>query len=188
MSTAMELLSTEVCDDILVVDLESRQINIPDTVENLGVESDDSVRVLHFKIPRYYYEVDLSEFSIRINYKNTSGVGGAYDISNFAIEEGMIKFDWVVARHVTVRRGNVVFNVCLRDVVNDVVEREFNTAIATLPVLEGLETGAYVVEEYADVFEQWMYENSTRMIPAYSSANNGQVLKIIDGVPTWSDI
>jgi hypothetical protein len=135
----MDLLSDRVCDDILTVDLESRRIIIPDTVENLGVESDDSVRVLHFRVPRQYCEVDLSEFSIRINFKNTSGAGGSYDISKPTIESDMIKFDWIIERPVTVKRGNVVFNVCLREIIDGVVEREFNTAIASLPVLEGLQ-------------------------------------------------
>lgn len=154
MSTAMDLLSGWVCDDVLTVDLESRRIIIPDTVENLGVESDDSVRVLHFQVPRQYCEVDLATFAVRVNYKNTSGAGGCCDISNFSIEGGAIKFDWLVERQVTVKRGVVAFNVCFREIVNDVVEREFNTTPATLPVLEGLETSEEIVSEYADVFEQ----------------------------------
>lgn len=187
MATAEELLASDQCDDILTVDLESRQITISDTVENLGVESDDSVRVLHFRVPRQYCEVDLSTFTIRVNYKNTSGAGGSYDISNPVIESDMILFDWIVARQVTVKKGNVLFNVCFREIVDDNVEREFNTAVATLPVLEGLETGDELVEEHVDLFEQWMYEASLKMLPDYSTANNGQVLKIVNGVPTWTN-
>ena len=160
MATAYELLSNEACDDILTVDLESRRIIIPATVENLGVESDDSVRVLHFQVPRQYCEVDLATFGIRVNFKNTSGAGGSYDISNFAIEDGMIKFDWLVERPVTVRKGDVVFNVCFREIVNDIVEREFNTAVASLPVLEGLETGSELVSEHTDIFEQLRNETA----------------------------
>lgn len=160
MSNAMELLSTEVCDDILNVDLESRKIVIPNTVQNLGVESDDSVRVLHFQVPRYYCEVDLSTFVIRINYKHASGAGGYYDISTPTVEENLIKFDWKVARQVVVKKGNVLFNVCFREIVDDVVNREFNTTIAILPVLEGLETGEEIVSEHIDVFEQLKYDLS----------------------------
>ena len=157
MPTAMDLLSPWVCDDVLVVDLETRQIIIPETVTNLGVESDASVRVLHFQVPRQYCEVDLSTFTIRVKYKNTSGAGGTYDITNPTIEDDVIKFDWVVARPVVSRRGNVVFNVCLREIVDEIVEREFNTTVTTLPVLEGLETGEEIVDDYADVFEQLKY-------------------------------
>lgn len=177
MPTAMDLLSNEICDDVLTVDLESRKITIPNTVMNLGVESDDSVRVLHFQVPRQSCGVDLALFSARVNYKNTSGSGGSYDIANFAIEDGMIKFDWVVERAVTVKRGDVVFNVCFREIVDDVVEREFNTTIATLPVLEGLETGEEIVEEHPDLFEQLRDElmNRTEM---FLTSPSGKRFKI----------
>ena len=36
-----------------------------------------------------------------------------------------------------------------------VVDQEFNTTVAKLPVLDGLETGEAVVQEYADVLMQW---------------------------------
>lgn len=186
MPTAMDLLSTWVCDDILTVDLESRQINIPDTVENLGVESDDSVRVLHFQVPRQYCDVDLSTFDIRVNFKNTSGAGGSYDVANFSIEEGMIKFDWLVERPVTVKRGDVVFNVCFREIINDVVDREFNTSIATLPVLEGLETGEEIVEEHIDILEQLL--NNSVHVRADMAVNNQNDPAYIFNRTHWKEV
>lgn len=74
MATADEILAAEVCDDILTVDLDSRIINIPKHVTNIGVQSDDNVRKLHFRVPRYYCDVDLSSFVIRINYMNAKKV------------------------------------------------------------------------------------------------------------------
>lgn len=179
MSNAMELLSTEVCDDILNVDLESRMIVIPNTVQNLGVESDDSVRVLHFQVPRYYCEVDLSTFVIRINYKHASGAGGYYDISTPTVEENLIKFDWKVARQVVVKKGNVLFNVCFREFTGSTVTREFNTTVATLPVLEGLEPGEELVKEHIDVFEQMLRDFSNGEWGGVSIPNGAEVGQII---------
>lgn len=178
MPTAMDLLLSGGCDDILTVDLESRQIIIPSTVENLGVESDDSVRVLHFQVPRQYCEVDLATFDMRVNYKNTSGAGGSYDISSFAVEAGMIKFDWVVARHATVKRGDVKFNVCFREMAGEEVKREFNTTTATLPVLEGLETSETIVEDHIDAFEQLrddIYENANEIVSQFVDQNADKI-------------
>ena len=155
MPTADELLTTEVCDDVLTVDLESRQILIPSSVKNIGVESDDNVRILHFRLPRYYCTTDLSEFAIRINYENAKGGGDLYDVKNPTVEGDFIKFDWIVGRYAVTYKGNVVFNVCLRDATNGVVNREFNTTIATLPVLQGLETGEAIIEQNSDILEQW---------------------------------
>lgn len=155
MPTADELLTAEVCDDVLTVDLESRQILIPSSVKNIGVESDDNVRILHFRLPRYYCTTDLSEFAIRINYENAKGGGDLYDVKNPTVENDLIKFDWIVGRYAVTYKGNVVFNVCLRDATDGVINREFNTTIATLPVLQGLETGEAIIEQNSDILEQW---------------------------------
>lgn len=154
MPTANELLSTEACDDILVVDLESRKIIIPKNVTVLGVEADDETRILHFHIPRYYCEVDLSEFSIQVHYRNANGKPDMYIVTNAAVEDDLVKFDWIVGRHAFVKKGNVTFSVCLKDLFEGIVRREFNTTVATLPVLEGLETGYDLSGGYTDIFEQ----------------------------------
>lgn len=155
MATALELLSAENCDDILTVDLDSRVIIIPKNVTNLGVESDDNVRLLHFRLPRQYCATDLSEFDIRINYENAKGGGDLYEVKDAVVGEDMITFDWLVGRYALTYRGNVEFSLCLRDVADGIVNREFNTTIAVLPVLPGLETGEAIIEDHVDILEQW---------------------------------
>ena len=157
MATAEELLaSAEACDDILTVDLDTQTIIIPKNVTILGVESDDSVRYLHFRVPRHFCKTDLSEFEIRINYENAKGQGDLYDVKNIIVEDDMIKFDWLVGRYAVTYKGNVEFNVCMRDVDSEGnILREFNTTPAVLPVLKGLETGEAIIEEHVDILEQW---------------------------------
>jgi hypothetical protein len=77
-----------------------------------------------------------------------------YIISNATVEDDLIKFDWVVGRHAFAKKGNVTFSVCLKDLFEGIVRREFNTTPATLPVLEGLETGRDLSEGHTDIFEQ----------------------------------
>lgn len=156
MATAEELLaSAEACDDILTVDLDTQTIIIPKNVTILGVESDDSVRYLHFRVPRHFCKTDLSEFEIRINYENAKSQGDLYEVKDAVVEDDWIKFDWLVGRYAVTYKGNVEFNVCMRDVDNGEVKREFNTTPATLPVLRGLETGEAIIEEHVDILEQW---------------------------------
>ena len=154
MPTANELLSAEACDDILVVDLESRLITIPKNVSILGVEADDETRILHFQVPRYYCNIDLSEFKIRVNYRNANSEPDMYIVNSTAVDGDLIKFDWVVGRHAFAKKGNVKFSVCLKDLFEGIVRREFNTTPATLPVLEGLETGYDLSGGHTDIFEQ----------------------------------
>ena len=155
MATAEELLAAEGCSDILTVDLNSRSIIIPSTVTIIGVESDDNVRLLHFQLPRHYCEADLSEFSINVNYENAQGGGDVYEVKNVIVDNDLIEFDWLVGRHAVTYKGNVKFSVCLKDTTDGVVNREFNTTFATLHVLPGLETGEAVIQEHADILEQW---------------------------------
>lgn len=158
MATAEELLGTSgTVDKTLVIDSDLRMINIPSSVKNLGVESDDEVLKLNFRMPSSYCGIDLSTFRIRINYLNAQGEGDVYEVVDAVkLASGYITFSWTVGRHAAMYKGDVRFNVCLKETNSDsIVTREFNTTIATLPILEGLETSEQVVTEYTDIIEQW---------------------------------
>ena len=170
MATAEQLLAevTEV-DKKLYIDFDTRQILIPNSIHQLGVESDDDVKKLTFNVPRYYYGTDLAEFNIYINYMNAKKEGDVFEVSkdDVIIDEGnTLTFDWIVGRHAVAYKGIAIFNVCMKkgsmqpdpeDETQEifVVDQEFNTTVAKLPVLEGLETGEAVIQEYADILMQW---------------------------------
>lgn len=156
MATADEILATmseETTQSVIVIDNDLRTINIPENIKILGVESDDDVLRLHFRMPKMYGEVDLSEFAIRINYMNAAEKGDVYVVTDAVVVEDHITFSWLVGRTATERKGDVNFIVCLKQVENGVVEQEFNTTLATLKVLEGLETENAVAAKYPDVLE-----------------------------------
>lgn len=160
MATADELLAAmtnSVEDDgILVIDNDLRTINIPKSVTALGVEYDDDVHRLTFKMPRTYKGVDLSTFGIRINYMNANKEGDIYVVTDKTVQSSTITFSWLVGPHAFAYRGTVKFIVCLKETDSSgKILREFNTTIATLPVLEGLEVDTTPLEsELYDVLEQ----------------------------------
>lgn len=148
MATADELLalSTE-SDKTLVINSDLRTIAIPSSVKNLGVESDKDVQKLRFVMPRYYNDIDLSTFSIRINYENAKGGEDVGNVSDILIEDETITFTWVVGSFALMYAGEVEFVVCLREIDDDgVITREFNTTTATMNVLKGKETDQGVIE------------------------------------------
>lgn len=171
MATAEELLrgtSEGTVDKTLYVDFDTRTIAIPPSIHQLGVESDDDVKKLTFRVPRHYYDCDLSTFRIFINYMNAKKEGDLFEVAenNLRVTEDTIEFDWVVGRNALAYKGTAIFNVCMKkgsmqpDPENEtqeifVVDQELNTTVAKLPVLEGLETGEAVAVEYADIFMQW---------------------------------
>lgn len=142
-------------DEVITIDNDLRKITIPASITLLGVESDENVRALHFQMPKTYKGLDLSEFAIRINYMNANNVGDTYAVDDSKISGENIVFTWTVGRVACMYKGNTKFIVCLKkkDVSGNVL-KEFNTSLASLPVLEGLETTEAVVAENPDIIEQ----------------------------------
>lgn len=142
-------------EELFVIDNELRTITIPSNIQNVGVESDEDVRRLRFQMPKQYGEVDLSEFNIRINFLNANNSGDVYVVTDKAVSGDNITFSWLVGRNALAYRGNIRFVVCLKKVdAEGVVQQEFNTTIAQLTVLEGLETTEAGVVENPDIIEQ----------------------------------
>ena len=140
----------------LVIDNYLRTITIPKGITNLGVQYDDEVLQLNFKMPRYLDTIDLSAFTIRVNYLNANGQGDVYTVASPTIGADFIKFTWLVGPTATAYKGNTKFNVCLKLCDSEgTILKEYNTTIATLPVLEGLETDERIVGMYTDILEQW---------------------------------
>ena len=142
-------------EEVLVIDNDLRTITIPSGLQIVGVESDEDVRRLNFQMPKQYGEVDLSEFNIRINFMNANNQGDVYAVTDKAVSGDNITFSWLVGRNALAYRGNIRFIVCLKRAdAEGVVQQEFNTTIAQLTVLEGLETTEAVVAENPDIIEQ----------------------------------
>lgn len=142
-------------EEICTIDNDLRTIAIPSGLQTVGVESDEDVRRLNFQMPKQYHEVDLSEFNIRINFMNANNQGDAYAVTDKQVSGDNITFSWMVGRNALAYRGNIRFIVCLKKTdAEGVVQQEFNTTIAQLTVLEGLETTEAVVAENPDIIEQ----------------------------------
>ena len=186
MTTEEALMVAQVNDtginDVVVIDNDLRTIIIPASITLLGVESDENVQTLHFQMPKTYKGLDLSEFDIRINYMNANNVGDTYAVDDSEISGENIVFTWTVGRVACMYKGNTKFIVCLKkkDVSGNVL-KEFNTSLASLPVLEGLETTEAVVAENPDIIEQILtrldnvteipQEKVTEAVSAYMEAN-----------------
>lgn len=155
MATADEILSMMAEDEeaVLIVDNDLRTIAIPDGVKILGVESDDDVQRLRFRMPRMRGEFDLSGFVLRINIKNAAGEPDEYTVSDEKISDDMIEFSWLVGRFAAKRSGSVEFSICAKKMSGEEVDKEFNTMPASLPVLKGLEGGKAVVQNNPDIVE-----------------------------------
>lgn len=143
-------------EDICVIDSDMRIIDIPEQFKVLGVESDKDVKVMQFRMPKTYKGTDLSAFTISVNYQNARGTKGRYIVTDKKVSGDQIEFSWTVGKTATVYRGDTRFIVCMRLTGSDgVIEKEFNTTLATMTVLEGLEVDNPVIEqEEKDIIAQ----------------------------------
>lgn len=154
--------------DYLTIDAEARKISIPSRIKNLGVESDANVKRLYFKIQKQYGEMDFTKADIRINYVNANGEGDYYPVTDKQVEGGTVTFSWLVGRNATEYKGDVCFIVCAKiSDIEGIVKKEFNTTLASLPVLEGKETTQQIVQQYPDIIEQILkkLEGATTITP-----------------------
>lgn len=143
-------------EDICVIDSDLRIIDIPEQFKVLGVENDKDVKVMQFRMPKVYKGTDLSAFNISVNYQNARWTKDRYVVTDKKVSGDQIEFSWTVGKTATVYRGDTRFIVCMRLTGSDgIIQKEFNTTLATMTVLEGLEVDNPVIEqEEKDIIAQ----------------------------------
>ena len=124
-----------------IIDKNLRTIPVPSNGSVLGVTGDNNVNRVNFKMERYYDGNDLSEFTIRISYKNANGYSNFYDVTDNVIEGDYILFTWLVSSDVVSNAGTVHFAVRLFVMDNSdptKIAKSFNTSIVTANVIQGM--------------------------------------------------
>lgn len=132
----------------------TRRILIPEKYSIFGVESDEKVKTVKFAFPRYVDDgkLDLSEYSIRINYMtanpDTENNKDQVQAKNVHVVDDYVVFEWELSRRVTQYRGTITFIVCAVTANDDgTITTEWNTTIATSQSIEGLEVSPNENEE-----------------------------------------
>lgn len=172
-------------EDICVIDSDMRIIDIPEQFKVLGVENDKDVKVMQFRMPKVYKGTDLSAFNISVNYQNARGTKDRYVVTDKKVSGDQIEFSWTVGKTATVYRGDTRFIVCMRLIGSDgVIKKEFNTTLATMTVLEGLEVDNPVIEqEEKDIIAQLLQivdDKSKEAVQAVTAEGTKQIKAVQD--------
>lgn len=172
-------------EDICVIDSDMRIIDIPEQFKVLGVENDKDVKVMQFRMPKVYKGTDLSAFNISVNYQNARGTKDRYVVTDKKVSGDQIEFSWTVGKTATVYRGDTRFIVCMRLIGSDgVIKKEFNTTLATMTVLEGLEVDNPVIEqEEKDIIAQLLQivdDKSKEAVQAVTEEGTKQIKAVQD--------
>ena len=145
-------------EEFCTINPETRIITVPTSKRILGTESDQETNRLYFKCPKVVGDnIDLSLFSLRINYQNAGNKKDQYLVEDVKEEGDNITFSWLLKRNVTAYKGNVKFILCAVKTTEDgIIKNEWNTTLNTeCESLEGMEVDKVAVEEETkDIVEQ----------------------------------
>lgn len=150
MTSIDELIETMSVEDYtndniqFIIDEDLRTVTIPSKGVIAGVVGDKNINRINFKMVKNYNGFDMSDFEIRINYKNAIGTMNYFIVNEKTITNDSILFSWIVESDVTNHPGKVEFAVTFISYNNLIIERRFNTAISTINVLEGLNVDSQV--------------------------------------------
>ena len=201
MATALDLLMSAKEDvnllseesDICTIDAKTRIIFVPSTIVVGGVQSDKNAERIKFSCPKIVGDnLDLSKFSVRINFENVSSVDfnvsikDQYICDDVAVDGENVTFSWLIGRNAARYMGTVRFIVCAVKTDSDSnISVEWNTAIAEVPVLEGIEIDQpQIGQEEKDVINQLLELTKNTSAEAIQNVNfaKEQAIKDIQSV------
>ena len=185
------MLSEE--SDICTIDAKTRAIFVPSTIVVGGVQSDKNAERIKFSCPKIVGDnLDLSKFSVRINFENVSSVDfnvsikDQYICDDVAVDGENVTFSWLIGRNAARYMGTVRFIVCAVKTDSDSnISVEWNTAIAEVPVLEGIEIDQpQIGEQEKDIINQLLELTKNTSAEAVQNVNSAkeQAIKDIQSV------
>lgn len=197
MATALDLLMSAKEDvnllseesDICTIDAKTRTIFVPSTIVVGGVQSDKNAERIKFSCPKIVGDnLDLSKFSVRINFENVSSVDfnvsikDQYICDDVAVDGENVTFSWLIGRNAARYMGTVRFIVCAVKTDSDSnISVEWNTAIAEVPVLEGIEIDQpQIGQEEKDVINQLLELTKNTSAEAVQNVNSAKEQAIKD--------
>lgn len=171
MATAEELLAqmeentelyadnTGPVNDVIIIDAETRTIELPESERIFGVESDKASERKYFRCPKIVGDnIDLSTLNLFINFKNANNEGDIYHIDDVVVDGDYITFSWLLSKKVTAYKTDASKNQLLSFIFcaksGESPDIEWNTTLCSDGiVLEGLEPGESITEENPDIIQ-----------------------------------
>lgn len=162
-ATVDEELVTPV-NEVLLINPETRKINIPESEKLFGVRQDMDAERKYFKCPKIVGDnIDLSKHKIFVNYVPSKQDGTyepkekvkSYWCEDLATDGDFVTFSWKLSANVMRKAGYIAFAVYAKTIdENGILKTKWHTTIAIGNVLETLPDGEVVEELYPDVIMQ----------------------------------
>ena len=151
-------------NEVLLINPETRTINVPDSEKLFGARQDMGVERKYFKCPRIVGDnIDLSQHRIFVNYVPSKQDGTynpkddvqGYLCKDLAVEGDFITFSWEISENVTRSAGYIAFAVYAKTIDEyGNLKTKWHTTIAIGNVLDTLPDGEEWVTVYPDIVMQ----------------------------------
>lgn len=189
-------------DKHFVIDPITRNFIVQTDAKLVLMQFDHNSERFTFEIPRYIEEHDMSLCNrVQVHYINT-GPGGSYndvyEVTDLQIspeDENAVICSWLISQNSTGIAGSLNFVLHYACVTDTVIDYAWHSNIfSQVKVLNGISNQECVVEQNADILEQWRQELINAGILAASEAVNNvnMAIKRINGSVTllasdWKD-
>lgn len=158
-------------DKVFVINPDSRAIRC--ATRTVVAWMDHNSEYVTFKIPRYVEAHDITLCNnVEIHYRNYGDKGekfGIYTVADLKADpsdENTLTFTWLVSQNATSIVGRIAFVVrfqCLKDA--EILYSWSTVNCESIAVSESLRNTEKIVEQYADILEQWKIELNDQKIP-----------------------
>lgn len=141
------LNTSKIYEPELIINPNTRKIDIPEELYNIGVATDDNAKMVKIRIPRYFDGCDLSTRKCTISYNNALKERGVYTVNEIVVEDDSLLLSWYISKFVTKKSGKIYFAVEFK---KDMDERGMSYSWSTLPaqlnVMAGLDDDIVINE------------------------------------------
>lgn len=159
------------------------------TITNMSSQKTTLIQYDHnserftFELPRHVEGHDMSVCNVvEVHYLNieaatkvkSEGVYAVTDLQLSPEDENVVICSWLISQNATRLVGSLNFLVRFACVTDDTVDYVWNTAIFTgIAVSSGIYNGDVIVEQHADILEQWKNELDSGMIVSLEQTKFG---------------
>lgn len=156
-------------DPLFLIDVDSRKIHKETNGDDKIVQFDHNSERFTFKLPKFVESHNMLECNnvevhyMTINSDTKEQTKGVYTVNDLAVDaenaENVV-FTWLISQNVTQIAGVVSFSIRFSCIADDgTIAYAWNTDIYKgISVSKGINNAGYIVEQYADVLEEWKRE------------------------------
>lgn len=177
-------------DPYFEVDAITRKIMNKSTSKVSVIQYDHNSERFTFSLPRYIEDHDMLESTkAEVHYICAkSQTKGIYEMTDLAVDpddENKVICTWLLSQNVTLETGAINFLLRFSCIAEDgTIEYAWNTAIFTgISVAEGIYNTDAIIEQYADILEQWkndLFSESAEGVENINTAKDAALNEISD--------